>query len=179
MPNAVITADQDAVICEVQIAAPPERVFQALTSRDQLMGWWTGEGGPCRVKLWEMDPRIGGKWRLVAADPAGKMRFNGISEIENSGEIVEFDPPRLLAFTWYSNAHAIPSHRSLVRWELTPEPSGTLVRMTHSGLKDLPDGRGYAGGWPHVIDGLVHFFEPRSAKTHFLETRENGQEQRQ
>ena len=177
MPNAIITPDQDAVVCEVRIAAPPERIFQALTSCDQLMSWWTGEGGPCRVKLWEMDPRVGGKWRLVAADPTGKVMFNKVHEIENSGEIVEFDPPRLLALTWFSHAHAIPTHRSLVRWELTLEPAGTLVRMRHSGLKDLPGGTGYAGGWPHVIDSLVRFFETRFMETHFSEACENGQRQ--
>jgi uncharacterized protein YndB with AHSA1/START domain len=179
MPNAIITPDQDAVVCEVRIAAPPERIFQALTSCDQLMSWWTGEGGPCRVKLWEMDPRVGGKWRLVAADPTGKVMFNKVHEIENSGDIVEFDPPRLLALTWFSNAHAIPTHRSLVRWELTLQPAGTLVRMTHSGLKDLPGGTGYADGWPHVIDSLMRFFEPRFIETHFLEAHENGRRQRQ
>lgn len=154
--GAAITPDQDAVICEVLIAAPPERIFQALTSKDQLMRWWNGGDGPFRVKLWEMDSRLGGKFRLVASDPSGKMVINGISEIENWGEIVEFDPPYVLAYTWFSNAHSIPTHRSLVRWELLLQAHGTLVRMTHSGLKNLPGGTSYVSGWPSVIDGLAN-----------------------
>jgi len=63
MTKAVVSADQDAVICEVRVAAPPERVFQALTTQDQLFRWWSGEGGPCRVRSWKMEPRLGGQWR--------------------------------------------------------------------------------------------------------------------
>jgi uncharacterized protein YndB with AHSA1/START domain len=157
MPKAVTTPDQDAVICEVQIAAPPERVFQALTSVDQLVQWWNGEDGPCRVKLWEMDPRVGGKFRCVASDPTGKMVVNGVSEFHTSGEIVEFDPPRALAYTWFANFHSIPSHRTMVRWDLIPQAQGTLVRMTHSALKDLPGGTDYVQGWPGVLDALKGF----------------------
>jgi len=86
------------------------------------------------------------------------MVVNGVSEFETSGEIVEFDPPRTLTYSWFANFHSDPTYRSIVRWELTSEGGGTLVKMTHSGLKGLPDGAGYAEGWPGVVDGLVRFF---------------------
>jgi uncharacterized protein YndB with AHSA1/START domain len=35
-----ITPDQDAIVAEIEIAAPPERVFQALTDPAQLMLWF-------------------------------------------------------------------------------------------------------------------------------------------
>jgi uncharacterized protein YndB with AHSA1/START domain len=161
MPKAIITPDQDAVSCEVQIAAPPERIFLALTSTDQLLRWWNGEGGPCRVKFWDMDARLGGKWRTAASDPTGQMVINGVSEFENFGEIVEFDPPRVLAYTWFANFHSIPAHQTLVRWELIPQSQGTLVRMTHSALKGLPGGTDYVSGWPAVLDSLKQFAEAR------------------
>ena len=158
MAKAGVTPDQDAVICEVRVAAPPERVFEALTSQAQLFRWWNGEGGPCRVRSWEMEPYLGGKWQCRAYDPSGQMVVNGVSEFETSGEIMEFDPPRTLAYSWFANFHSDPSHESMVRWELVPEGHGTLVKLTHSGLKGLPDGTGYADGWPGVVDGLVRFF---------------------
>ncbi|MFZ0479988.1 MAG: SRPBCC domain-containing protein [Terriglobales bacterium] len=159
MPKTMVTTDQDAVVCELEIAAPPERVFQALTSQDQLFRWWNGEGGPCRVKLWEMEARLGGKWRCLAFDPSGQMVVNGCSEFETFGEIVEFDPPRALAYTWLANFHSIPSHRAMVRWELIPQSQGTFVRMTHSGLKPLQIATDYANGWPGVIGSLKKFAE--------------------
>ncbi|MGA7448685.1 MAG: SRPBCC domain-containing protein [Terriglobales bacterium] len=159
MSKAIISPDQDAVVCEVQIAAPPERIFRALTSNDQLMRWWNGEGGPCRVNVWEIDPRVGGKWSCSASDPTGKMVINGVSQFDSFGEIVQFDPPRVLTYTRFANFHSIPSHQTLVRWELIPQSEGTLVRMTHSGLKALPGGTDYSQGWPGVIDALQKFAE--------------------
>jgi len=35
--------DQDRVVAEIEIAAPPERVFQALTDQKQLFHWWGKE----------------------------------------------------------------------------------------------------------------------------------------
>ncbi len=157
MPHTIVTPDKDAVISEVQIAATPERIFQALTSGDQLMKWWNGEGGPCRVKVWEIEPRVGGRLRHVVVDPSGKMFGTGEGEI--TGEVVEFDPPRTLAYTWRANFHSDPNHATLVRWELVPNQSGTLVTMTHNGLKPLPEGASYADGWPRVMDWLKKFSE--------------------
>ncbi len=70
MPSAQITSDQDAIVTEIEVAAPPERVFKA------------------------------------------------------NGEVLEFDPPRLLAYTWMANWHAQTSRRTVVRWELTPAARG-------------------------------------------------------
>jgi uncharacterized protein YndB with AHSA1/START domain len=159
LPNAVVTPDHDAVICEVEIAAPAEKIFQALTSTDQLMQWWDGSDGPCRVKVWEFEPRVGGRHRHVAYDPTGQKQLNGLSDWEVSGEIVEFDPPRALAYTWYANFHSVVSHATLVRWELTPTAAGTLVKMTHSKLRPLAEGGSYAQGWPGVIENLKRFAE--------------------
>jgi uncharacterized protein YndB with AHSA1/START domain len=159
VPQAIVTPDQDAVICEVQIAAPPERIFQALTSGDQLMRWWNGEGGPCRVKLWEIEPCLGGRLRHVAEDPSKTMLPTGEGVI--TGEIVEFDPPRTLVYTWLSNCHSKPEAVTLVRWDLVPNEGGTLVKMTHSGLKPLPEGVSYAEGWPGLMHSLKSFSETR------------------
>ena len=159
MPQTIVTPDRDAVIGEMQVAAPAERIFQALTSSDQLMRWWNGEGGPCRVKLWEMDARLGGKYRYVVEDPERAMLPGGEAVI--AGDIVEFDPPRTLAYTWSSTFHSKPEVPTLVRWELVANQGGTLVKMTHSGLQSLPEGATYADGWPGVIGWLKSFAEGR------------------
>ena len=70
MPQSQITPDQDAIVTEIEIAAPPERVFQALTDPSQLMLWWAASPAGA---LWEMDARPGGKWRYELADPGKKI----------------------------------------------------------------------------------------------------------
>jgi uncharacterized protein YndB with AHSA1/START domain len=75
---------------------------------------------------------------------------------------VEVDRPRVLAYSWYANWHSDPSHRTLVRWELTPTPTGTHVKLTHSGLAALPDAcTGYSQGWPGLLEQVKNFVEPK------------------
>jgi uncharacterized protein YndB with AHSA1/START domain len=154
-----IATDPDAVVAEIEIAAPPHRVFTALTDPRQLIRWW-GEEGPCKATVWEMDARVGGCWRFEAADPTGKVVVNGISNFKAGGEIVAFDPPRLLSYTWIANWHAQPARKTLVSWELTPTGVGTRLKVTHSGLAEEPVARqDYGGGWPGVVEYLKHFVE--------------------
>jgi uncharacterized protein YndB with AHSA1/START domain len=151
MATTAITADLDAVVGEIHIAAPPQRVFQALTDAAQLKRWFSDPS--CPIHLWEMDARLGGRYRY--ATEKGTVVVNNVSEFECHGEIIEFDPPRVLAYTWFGNWHDDKSTRTVVRWELTPKAGGTQVKVTHSGLANLPIARkDYSGGWVGVLDML-------------------------
>jgi uncharacterized protein YndB with AHSA1/START domain len=156
MATATITPNQDAVVSEIRIAAPPERVFQALTDAAQLRRWFTNPS--CPVHLWEMDARPGG--RYYYATEKGTVVVNNVSEFECHGEILEYDPPRLLAYTWIANWHDDKSRRTVVRWELAAKSGGTQVKVTHSGLAQEPTARkDYSGGWPGVVEQLKKFIE--------------------
>jgi len=154
MATTIGTPDRDSIVGEIHISAPPERVFQALTDAAQLKRWFTDPG--CPVKFWEMDARLGGRYRY--ATEKGTVLVNNVSEFECQGEIVEYDPPRVLAYTWFGNWHDDPARRTVVRWELTPKAGGTLVKVTHSGLANLPIARqDYSGGWVGVLEKLRAF----------------------
>ena len=157
MPLAHITPDQDAVVSEIEIAAPPERVFQALTDDAQLARWFTSDA--CPAKVWKMDPRPGGQYHY-ASEKSATLVINGVSEFKCQGEILEFDPPRLLVYTWVSNWHIDKKLETVVRWELTPAGTGTHVKVTHSGLVSEEVARkDYAGGWTGVLANLKTFAE--------------------
>jgi uncharacterized protein YndB with AHSA1/START domain len=157
MTTTVVTPDQDAIVSEIEIAVPPERIFQALTDPKQLILWWTNT--TCASKLWEIDPRAGGKWRFV-----NQKASSNSTPTEIFGEIVEFDPPHRLAYSWLSNWHDQPEQRTLVRWELSRVGNSTRVKVTHSGLSNLPAARnGYSGGWPGVVEQLKNFAEKSPA----------------
>ena len=48
----------------------------------------------------------------------------------------------------------------MVRWELMPAKTGTLVKVTHSGLAQEEAARkDYSGGWPGVLEMLKNFVE--------------------
>lgn len=156
MSTTTITPNGDAVIGEIEIAAPPERVFQALTTGSELMRWFTNEACPART--WEFEPRVGGRYRSITEK--GTVVVNGITEFECHGEILECDPPRLLVYTWIANWHEDVSRLTTVRWELAPKAGGTRLKVTHSGLTHEPIARkDYSGGWVGVIENLKKFVE--------------------
>ena len=156
MTTTIITPDQDAIVSDIQIAVPPERVFKALTDAQELTLWFRSP--ECPLKSWEMDARVGGRYAYETQK--GSIVVNGVSEFKCHGEILECDPPRLLAYTWIANWHDDKTKRTVVRWELTPESGGTHVRVTHSGLSTLPVARkDYSGGWPGVVEMLKRFVE--------------------
>lgn len=152
MAKAIITPDRDAVVSEIEIAAPPSRVFQALISREQALQW--GASDAFEITHWEMDARPGGDWRFTSKEKGSQRNY------DHHGKVVEVDPPRVLVYTWFANWHTEPSHPTLVRWELTPAAIGTRVKVTHSGLAKLPDAcTAYSQGWPGLLEALKKFFE--------------------
>jgi uncharacterized protein YndB with AHSA1/START domain len=162
MATAVITPDQDAVIAEIFIAAPPARVFQAISDPAQLPRWW-GQTGLYHVTQSTMDVRPGGKWRSEGVGADGKSFY-----VE--GEYLEVDPPRLLVHTWIGSFH---TEKTVVRWELEPQtvhglaPSGpkkagtgTLVRVRHEGFAgNLQSAQEHGEGWKRVLGWLEGFVE--------------------
>jgi uncharacterized protein YndB with AHSA1/START domain len=151
-----ITSDQDAVIAEIDISAPPSRVFEALIDPGQLMNWFTDAS--CPVKFWKMDAKLGKAYSY--ATKKGGVVINGIDEFECHGEITEIHPPSLLVYTWIGNWHLDPERKTIVRWELTPTATGTHVKVTHSGLAQEPAARAdYSGGWSGVMEKLKQFME--------------------
>jgi uncharacterized protein YndB with AHSA1/START domain len=156
MATTQITADQDAVVSEIFIAAPPERVYRALIEREQALQW--GSSTEFLLTKWEMDPRIGGAWTFVAKQRSGSGKYK--HDLVHHGEITEFDPPRVLAYTWLASWHSNPLHQTTVRWELLPVSGGTQVKVTHSGLAPMPDDcKGYAQGWPGLVARIKAFVE--------------------
>src|SRR5205814_9321893 len=92
MATTQITPDNNSILAEIFIAAPPDRVFQALTDPQQMTKWW-GERGVYRITENKADLRVGGKWSSTGMRADGK-RFTV------DGEYVEIDRPCLLVYTW-------------------------------------------------------------------------------
>jgi len=157
-----MTPEQDSVAAEVKIAAPPERVFQALTDQQQLFTWWGSEPSN-DLTVFDMDPRPGGRYRYSCKPKRGvdhgavaeQLRATGAQSFDCHGEILEMDPPRLLVWSWLANWHEHPNHPTIVRWELTPTKNGTHIRVTHRGLAQEPECReDYGSGWQGVLQLL-------------------------
>lgn len=149
MTTATITPDSDAIITEIEIAAPPERVFQALIDPREVLLWW-GQPGMYRCTEFVSDPRPGGAWRS-----AGQGMDGGTFNV--FGEYLELDPPRLLVYTWVASWTG--DAKTTVRWELGPIPNGTLLRIRHSGLAAHPGLAQSYRGWPMILGWIRAYLE--------------------
>ena len=163
MATVGIAPDQDAVVGEVFIAAPPARVFEAITDPKQVPRWW-GQQGVYRVTNWTADLRPGGKWSSVGVGADGK-------SFRVDGEYMEIDPPRLLVHTWIASWRAGVS--TVVRWELEAadvhglHPSGpkkagtgTRLKIRHTGFAGAPDAaKGHSEGWLRVLGWMQAYAE--------------------
>jgi uncharacterized protein YndB with AHSA1/START domain len=161
MATATITPDQNAVIAEIFIAAPPARVFQAISDPKQLPQWW-GQAGLYQLTKSTMEVRPGGKWRSEGIDNDGKTFY-----VE--GEYLEVDPPRLLVHTWVGS-YTGPL-KTVVRWELEPATlhglhstgpkkagTGTRVTVRQEGFAGVPDAAAAHGeGWKRVLGWLAQY----------------------
>jgi len=141
--------EADEIMSEIEIAAPPERVFVALTDPKQVVQWW-GEKGVYRCTKYKSDLRVGGKWCAAGVDGQGH-------DFEISGKYVEVDPPRTLACTW--KATWTGEIETIVRWELEAAGEATRVRVRHSGLAAHPELAKAYRGWPRMLGWLQALVE--------------------
>lgn len=150
MATVAITPDHDVVVAEIQIAAPPDRVFQAITDPRQMLQWW-GQKGMYRTTKFDADLRVHGKWMSAGVGEAS-------GDYQVGGEYLEVDPPRLLVYTW--KATWTGDLETTVRWELEAHNGGTLVKIRHTGFAGKAEAATSHGqGWQRVLAWIQAFVE--------------------
>ena len=136
-----------------EIAAPPERVFEALTRPDDIVRWF-GPSADIVVDVADVDLVIGGRWRIAMRTPDGES--HGIS-----GCFVEIDRPRRLAMTWAWQSK--PDAVTLVEYELSAKPvggrAGTRLVLIHSGFTAEPVRDRHEQGWQGTLSRLAGLLE--------------------
>ncbi|HEX3736673.1 MAG TPA: SRPBCC family protein [Solirubrobacterales bacterium] len=143
MPDQHATLEEvdgrPALRFERTLPHPPERVWQALTDTEEMFAWHPTPA--------EFEPWVGGR---VAWHPDGH-----IADLPDN-EVTDWDPPRLLGYTWAKEGER-PDH---LRWELRPHDDGCLLILVHTfddRLKAARDG----AGWRICLDALTGELEGR------------------
>jgi uncharacterized protein YndB with AHSA1/START domain len=143
--RAVADLNEGVIHASVEIAAPPERVFAALTT-SELAQWW-GSAETYRVTRFTMDLRRGGAWRSDGVSRDGK-------PFSVSGEVLEVEPPRLLVHTWKYDWDPSGS-TTTVRYRIDATPTGSRVTVRHQGFDgNAADCDAHALGWERVLEWL-------------------------
>jgi uncharacterized protein YndB with AHSA1/START domain len=127
--------------------APAQAVFDAWTTPEMLRLWWPA-GSDWETPVAEVDPRVGGRLRLVMRSPNGE-------EFGGRGEYVELSPPARLTFTWTWDGHQQHEGTQLIEVDLEERPDGTTnVVLTNRGIGDEEARRSHREGWDASFDNL-------------------------
>jgi uncharacterized protein YndB with AHSA1/START domain len=141
--RAVADVVEGRIVASVELAATPERVFQALAS-PEIVDWWVNPG-VFDTREWSGDVRVGGKWRA-----------SGIARGEAytlEGTFLEVDPPKKLVQTWHRSG--APGTPTTLTYLVEPIEGGTRLTVHHDGIA-APEQRGnVAGGWRSSFDRLA------------------------
>jgi uncharacterized protein YndB with AHSA1/START domain len=131
----------DRFVATVELEAPPERVFQAVASRD-IVEWWV-RPGVFDTREWSGEVQVGGRWRASGMGRGGPYVLDG--------EFLEVDPPGTLAHTWEGVGPP-----STVRYLLEPLPDGgTRLTLRHEGFASREACAGTGAGWETSLDALA------------------------
>jgi len=117
----------------------PEVVWKAITDPEQ-------------IRQWNMSTVV------VEGRPEGRVDYVvGDSWVHATGRILTWDPPRVYEHEWNvrgGEGRLRSDERTVVRWELSPQPGGTLLVLTHRGLT-----RRVAEVFQHGLPGFLDRLE--------------------
>jgi uncharacterized protein YndB with AHSA1/START domain len=145
MPAPKLHAERDPdFVYVVYIAAPPEKIWAALTdSRAERVWWW--------------DTRHDSDFR-----PGSSIRYMRNGNVDVEGEILEADPPNKLVYTFRSGSPG-PQHDegyTLVEHRIEVEGAWTKLTLIHSNFKrDSAVRKGVSNGWPAILSSLKTILE--------------------
>jgi uncharacterized protein YndB with AHSA1/START domain len=141
--RAVADLAQREILATVEVAATPERVFQALASKD-ITSWWV-RPGIFDTRDWTGEVRPGGRWRA-----SGMSRGQPYVQ---EGAFLESEAPRRLAHTWDGAGTA--EAPSVVSYVLEPAAGKTRLTLRHSGFVSSEVCAAFAIGWETSLERLA------------------------
>jgi uncharacterized protein YndB with AHSA1/START domain len=127
--------DRYVITRTIDLAAPVERVWRAVSDADELARWF-----PNRSAILTLEPGGTGLFVWDGSDP-----FPIVVEA--------LDAPHYLAWSW--GHESTQSATTLVEWRLEETPTGTRLTVTESGIRTPEHFADNAQGWDEELAQLV------------------------
>ena len=131
-----------------RLNARPERVYAAWTDPQELIQWFGRVDVKPGTMRAEVDPRVGGRYRVSFNIEAGEY-------FEVGGVYREVVPNERLVFSWAW--HSTPERESLVTVTLKSDGHGTLLTVHHERLFDQAARDGHERGWLGSLEKLEKY----------------------
>ena len=130
-----------AIVEELTIEAPPQRVWGAITQQDEIVQWWAYEA--------RVTPEVGSLAEFRFRQGAFVMQFE-VAELDQDEKVrwISKSPPQ-----WAGSS---------VTWQLTPVHNGTKLIFTHDGFAQADEAHeGTRGAWVYFLASLKSYLETR------------------
>jgi uncharacterized protein YndB with AHSA1/START domain len=127
------------------IRTTPEKLWAALTTSEFISQYWFG------MNI-ESDWKVGSPWKLIYPD----------GRIADTGEILEFDPPRRLVLKWRNEFRPELKAEGYARCSMELEALDNAVKLTINHTIERADSRfieAVSGGWPRILSNLKSLLE--------------------
>jgi uncharacterized protein YndB with AHSA1/START domain len=125
-----IAAETRSVVVERKMPHPPEKIWRALTQPHLIEQWLMRN---------DFKPVVDHRFSLSA-------EWGGVD-----CQVLEVEPNRMLSYSWGTK-----DLESMVTWTLTPDGTGTNLRMEQTGFRpdQQPYYRGAMVGWPRFLTAM-------------------------
>ncbi len=130
--------NNEPFVIERTLNASAERVWKAITDRDQMEKWY--------FKLAEFKPEVGFEFTFEGGSK--EMTYVHLCKV------TKVEPGKLLQYSWRYKDY--PGN-SFVTMELFPEGNATKLKLTHEGIESFPQDskdfarESFAKGWTYII----------------------------
>ncbi|MCZ4244788.1 SRPBCC family protein [Pedobacter punctiformis] len=128
----------DPIIVEQLIDVKTDKVWKALTDKDEMKSWY--------FELKDFKPQVGFKFDFLGgAEYKQYLHLCKVTEVEEN---------KKLSYTWqYDNYEG----NSVVTWEIFETATGSRVKLTHTGTETFPKDdpnfarKSFEAGWNHIV----------------------------
>lgn len=141
------TLGDSALKAEIELKAPPEKVYAAWT-RPELLPKWFGPSADGRLQVDHFDCSVGGRYDVT-------MIFADGDRVQIVGKYQELDPPNKIVFTWQWTDGPTRSNETLVTVDLAPSEVGTHLMLTHERFSTAEARNDHQQGWKPILARLA------------------------
>ena len=157
--RAVADIGAGMILGSVEIAAPPEKVYRALTNPEEVVKWW-GSDEVYRTTGWTSKLSPGGSWRAEGRSADG-------STFSVEGTYLELDPPHKIVCTWKPDWEG--EHVTTITYRIELIEGGSRVVVRHEGFGARADScRSHAQGWELVLGWLTGYASSAAAEQFYF-----------
>lgn len=129
--------DRYVITRSIDLPAPVERVWRAVSAADEIAQWFPNQGA------------------TLDLTPGGTGIFTWADHPPLPICVEALDEPHYLAWTWGHESEESPP--TLVEWRLDPMDTGTRLTVTESGIRTPEHFTENSHGWDEELDHLVTY----------------------